>query len=206
MPTGYTYPVSEQDDFPFEEFVWSCARGFGALVLMRDDPQDAPIPEFEPDDFYATRAAELRKELAQLAGMSPEAKREGADAAYRHDLAFYEKLRDEKLAKRRRYECMLAKVRDWKPPTCDHAELKRFMADQLEKSIEFDCYEPEKPKAMDPDAWWEQKVAQTKSSLERAEQSQSDEIQRTKGRNAWVQALNDSVPMPKKLRGGGHGR
>ena len=35
---------------------------------------------------------------------------------------------------RERYETMLAEVEAWQPPTPDHEELKRFMADQLRES------------------------------------------------------------------------
>jgi hypothetical protein len=48
MPTGYTAPIA--DGMTFEQFALGCARAFGALVTMRDEPSDAPIPErLEPD-------------------------------------------------------------------------------------------------------------------------------------------------------------
>lgn len=54
MPTGYTANVP--DGITFEQFVWQCARGMGALVMMRDEPTGAPIPErFEPSDYNAKR-------------------------------------------------------------------------------------------------------------------------------------------------------
>ena len=36
MPTGYTHELHEGEEISFEKFVMSCARAFGALVLMRD--------------------------------------------------------------------------------------------------------------------------------------------------------------------------
>jgi hypothetical protein len=36
MPTGYTAAI--KDGISFEKFVWDCARGMGALVMMRDEP------------------------------------------------------------------------------------------------------------------------------------------------------------------------
>ncbi len=49
MPTGYTHLIEEGCNL--EEFVWACARAFGACVMMRDDSVDKPVPEkFEPSD------------------------------------------------------------------------------------------------------------------------------------------------------------
>jgi len=59
MPTGYTYPVVEGKITEFSDFALSCARAFGALITMRDDPHDTPIPEtFEPSDYNAKKLAE----------------------------------------------------------------------------------------------------------------------------------------------------
>lgn len=45
MPTGYTADVQSGKVTDFAEYAMNCARAFGALVLMRDDPSDADIPE-----------------------------------------------------------------------------------------------------------------------------------------------------------------
>ncbi len=51
MPTGYTDAV--KDGITFDQFVLGCARGMGALVMMRDEPSGTPIPErFEPSRFF----------------------------------------------------------------------------------------------------------------------------------------------------------
>ena len=53
MPTGYTLELYDGKDITFEEFVLKCARAFGALINMRDEPRDAPIPErFEPSYYH----------------------------------------------------------------------------------------------------------------------------------------------------------
>lgn len=45
MPTGYTYPVCEGKITEFPDFALSCARAFGALISMREEPMDAPLPD-----------------------------------------------------------------------------------------------------------------------------------------------------------------
>ena len=43
MPTGYTAGILEGETF--EQYALQCAKAFGALVMMRDEPSDAPIPD-----------------------------------------------------------------------------------------------------------------------------------------------------------------
>lgn len=71
MPTGYTDALYEGEDVSFEQFVWRCARGMGALVTMRDDPPDTPIPmRFVPQTAYYDRELEAaRAEVARIESM-----------------------------------------------------------------------------------------------------------------------------------------
>ena len=62
MPTGYTAKIA--DGQTFEEFILSCARAFGALVEMRDEPADAPIPEeFKPSAYHTTQIGVARAKM-----------------------------------------------------------------------------------------------------------------------------------------------
>jgi hypothetical protein len=59
MPTGYTAKLMEEGQ-SFPEFAMRCARNFGALIMMRDESLDVPIPEqFEPSDYYRKKLSEL---------------------------------------------------------------------------------------------------------------------------------------------------
>lgn len=52
MPTGYTAGVKDGTVTDFKAFVMQCARAFGALIDMRDDPSDVPIPKsFAPSSY-----------------------------------------------------------------------------------------------------------------------------------------------------------
>jgi len=74
MPTGYTAKLMESGQ-TFQDFVMQCARAFGACVMMRDDPMDAPIPErFEPSDYNVKRLAEAKAELVKLQAMTNDEK------------------------------------------------------------------------------------------------------------------------------------
>ena len=45
MPTGYTADIQDGKITTLREYALSCARAFGALIMMRDDPHDAPIAD-----------------------------------------------------------------------------------------------------------------------------------------------------------------
>lgn len=134
MPTGYTAKITEGQTF--EEFVLQSARAMGALIMMRDDPADAPIPdEFKPSNHHIEGLQRAKERLAVLDAMSPKEAKAAADAAFeKQSKEVAERLarvREERAA----YDAMLARVREWNPPTPDHVGFKDFMIEQIESSI-----------------------------------------------------------------------
>lgn len=70
MPTGYTAAIA--DGIDFKTYALSCARAFGALVEMRDEPANAPIPEeFKPSSYYVTSLASAREEVVLAKDCGP---------------------------------------------------------------------------------------------------------------------------------------
>jgi len=138
MPTGYTADISK--GITFNTFAMNCARAFGALVTMRDDPSDAPIPEaFSPSDYHSKAIATEREKLARLDTLSPlEAERGAAKEFDDAETARAVRLAD-RAALRAKYEAMLAAARAWVPPTPEHQGLHDFMVEQIESSIKWDC-------------------------------------------------------------------
>lgn len=115
MPTGYTADIA--NDISFEQFVWRCARGMGALIMMRDDPYDAPVPEeFKPSTYNAEALKEAQARLTALRSMTPEQVKVAAEEAYVAEIERWNEHRDEKQSLRKKYDAMLAKVRAWEPP------------------------------------------------------------------------------------------
>ena len=116
MPTGYTANVP--DGITFEQFVWQCARGMGALVMMRDEPTGAPIPErFEPSDYNAKRLQEATDELARLRSLTPEQMQAECEAKHAKSEAQKKKRLAENEAQLAAYRAMLDRVLAWVPPT-----------------------------------------------------------------------------------------
>lgn len=195
MPTGYTHAI--KDGISFEKFVWSCARAFGALVEMRDDPMDAPIPQaFEASTHNAKELVKARAELARLQALTTReisaacaAANKAAIQSHADLLAEYDSLRD-------KYKAMLAKVQAWKPPTPDHVEMKNFMVQQIEQSIDFDCSTKylRAPVQLTPEKWHSQQIESAQKDIAYHTNEQAKEDERTAQRNAWLAALRESVP------------
>lgn len=138
MPTGYTAAI--KDDISFNQFVWGCARGMGAFVMMRDEPSDAEIPQqFDPNNYHYLAIISAKEELLKVHNMTVDECNKASAAAHKKEVASnrkYIKASDDLKIK---YESMLAKVLSWKPPTPDHVNFKDFMIEQIQSSIKFDC-------------------------------------------------------------------
>lgn len=194
MPTGYTAAIAK--DITFEQFAMGCARAMGALVMMRDEPSAAPIPDrFEPSDYSVKKLIEARAELARLQCTTESdaegfAKDEFAEAELRHA----ERIRaDSELSAK--YAAMLAHVMAWNAPTADHQGFKVFMADQIKESVKFDCGMEyyQKPEQKTGAAWISTAIAKANKDIGYHSNAHAEEVERTEGRNAWLSALRASL-------------
>lgn len=194
MPTAYTADISK--GITFKEYALLCARNFGATIMMRDEPLDAEIPEFQPSDYHAKRIYETQQEINTLNNLSKseityQAKLEYLDKVYRANK--YNK--DDDILESK-YKAMLADVSQWTPPTEDHIRLKEFMLEQLETSIKHDCghtYYIGDIVEKDANTWLSDKLSQLNKSLANSYTEYAKEVDRTNNRNKWVKALRDSL-------------
>ena len=197
MPTGYTASVGDGKITEFRDFAMQCARAFGALVEMRDEPNDAAIPdEIKPSPWYAEATERERVKLAKLEAMTAEEAERAAVAAFDASVEYAKNRRDERNATRQRYEAMLSQVNAWQPPTPEHEEMKRFMREQLTRSIEFDCSEftSDRPDApMAGAEWLRTQIEEARKSVAYYEKNYREEVQRAADRNRWVKQLRDSL-------------
>lgn len=198
MPTGYTHKLYAGEDQSFEDFVWSCARGMGALILMRDDPADAPIPErFEPSSYHVEALAKAEADLAVFEAMTDAEQVEMfiAEGAANVAARIAEKRKRREMSDR--YEAMLWQVQTWEPPTDDHVRFKEFMIEQLKSSIDFDChpgsdvYPGRLPDRIED--WYAERLKSLRWSVEYHRKALAEEIERTEDRNRWVGALRESL-------------
>lgn len=201
MPTGYTAAVGDGTLTDFPAFAMQCAHAFGALITVRDDLLDAPVPEvFQPESWYAERVAEAKGRLARLCNLTVD--QQDAECRAQHAAAVEARARRrrERAETRSRYEAMAQMVERWQPPTADHAGLKDFMRSQLLESIKFDCggehydSDPDQPKRSE---WYENALSAARNEVERAERALADEIDRCAKRTQWVASLKASLTASK---------
>lgn len=196
MPTGYTSDLYEGKDIEFPDFVMKCARAFGALIEMRDDPMDAPIPEeFKPSSYHTEQLNKAEADVVRIKSWDDTEADRQAQLAYERAQREYEEAQADKAAMRARYEAMLAKVKAWQPPTSKHQGLKDFMVKQLEESIDVDCYTtyPELPEPLTGSAYKEQQLKAARWQVSYHTEHGEDEVRRAAGRTNWVRALRQSL-------------
>lgn len=207
--TGYTYELVEKNQ-SFNQFVWSCARAFGALVMMRDDPSGAKIKLIqEPSKYYIESLEEAKEKLEQL--LKLKTKKEKTDYALNVKQerlkALHDSINNETRKKENKIIAdMIVKVKSWNPPILEHKSLKDFMLDQLTSSLnnnEDKSYYYEQIETINNMSLieiYEQDLKNTLESVQYRQQSYEEEVKRTKERTAWLTALNNSVPLPKELQ------
>ena len=196
MPTGYTAKLME-DGQTFQEFIMGCARAFGALIEMRDEPSNATIPDkFEPSGYHSQRLIESTEKLAWLQSMTPSEQesfgQSEKNATIKRERAWLEKARSEDC----RLENMAAQVKEWIPPTPDHQELKNFMLQQIDVSkngldyIKTSIANAEKKPAM---AYYVAAVSRAAGDIKYNTEKGAEEIERANGRTEWIKQLRESI-------------
>lgn len=195
MPTGYTHAVQNGSITELKDFTLQCARAFGALILMRDEPNDAEVPdEFQPSDYDKKALDAAKVDLENLGKMTSVA----CDAAALHAFNSQVEGRQLRMIERQdqfsRYTAMQAKVKAWLPPTPDHAGLRDFMLDQLDQSIRFDCigYKEPEPVLQTGAEWMAAEKTRIDGAILRHANAHEQELERTAQRNAWIKALRQS--------------
>ena len=194
MPTGYTAPIT--DGITFKEYALGCARAFGALVMMRDDPTGAPIPDaWAVDSYHYTELEKARTELEHFKNLEYEDVEKKYEEYYKASVESYNRTKLEKQALEVKYLRMLADVKEYVAPSDDHVEFKKFMTDQIVQSIEWDCdmkYH-NLPRRVDPLDWWSEQVLYLKRAVESRSENLDEEIERINKRNLWIKQLKESL-------------
>lgn len=197
MPTGYTADVQSGKITEFNDFALTCARAFGALIDMRDEPLGAKLPvKINPHTDYNEKALDAAtKRLSKLRAMTEAQAMREAQKSHAAALDAHNKYAAERRQHRGRYEAMLAKVREWRPPSADHVGLKTFMKEQLQESIKFDCgYETSKPpEAVPGPEWLAAEIARAERDVEYHTKQIAEEVERANGRNEWLKKLRQSL-------------
>lgn len=193
MPTGYTAAI--KDGISFQQFTYDCARAFGALIMMRDEPSDAPIPDkFEPSNYHSKELLIAKEEKDRIESLSKD-EREIESKKYNDEkMESWEKRKAEKEELGVKYKNMLAKAIQWQAPTPDHEGLKEFMIKQIKESIDWDCSMKHdlKPEILNAFAWYKMKIKKLDWKIKYHIENNESEIKRSEDRTKWVTDLKQS--------------
>lgn len=138
MPTEYTAAACEREQ-TFQEYALGCARAFGALIDMRDDPQDAVIPDSFPyDDYHERELLKAKAELGHLEGLFAEARAEFGAERRRKAIRYAEETLRKTQETRYRLVRLLKAAEVYQAPSADHEEYKSFMIQQLQSTLKWD--------------------------------------------------------------------
>jgi len=196
MPTGYTAKLMESGQ-TFPEFIMGCARAFGALIEMRDSPNDAPIPDkFEPSDYNAKRLISAREELAKLKAMSIEERTAFGETTKTKDVDRKQGYLKKAVVENNRLEDMAAQVRAWTPPTKDHQGLKDFMLQQIDVSkngVDYSEKSLAEAQAKPAPEYYVEAVLSAARDIKYHTEENAKEVERTNSRTEWVQQLRESI-------------
>jgi hypothetical protein len=192
MPTGYTAPVESGEITTLPQYALLCARAFGATIMMRDDPLDAPIPErFEPEtSHYDEKIEQARERLRVAQAMTQADAATAANEAFRSAMESHESYEARRKTENDRFRAMADKVEAWDVPE-DLAELRKFMLQQLDASI-FE-YKHEPPTCLTWSEFKESEVKAAEADVVRYTKHRDDEIERANGRNHWIAELRRSL-------------
>jgi hypothetical protein len=181
----------------FQDFVMRCARAFGACVMMRDCPMDAPIPErFEPSDYNVKRLAEAKAELARLQAMTNDERIAFGESKKSESLASSEQWLAKEIEQNKRLEEMEASVKKWTPPSAGHTGLKSFMLDQIrisKKSTDYIEKTIAEKWEKSPMGFYAAAVAGAKRDIEYKTKGHAEEVERANSRTKWVRQLRESI-------------
>jgi uncharacterized protein YllA (UPF0747 family) len=198
--TGYVHGMLDSDmDFP--TFAMSCARAFGALVLMRDDPADATIPdEFLPEKYYLNSVKDARADLAAFEALDETGRLAWAEKEKAEQIASWREHEAEHQREVAKCKAMLAQVDAWQPPTEHHVDLKKFMQEQITQSVDREGDEPsfyakeiDKLIAKNAALMIADRLDYLHRRVGQAEKSLAEELNRCADRTEWVKQLRFSL-------------
>lgn len=202
MPTEYTKKIEK--GVSFKQFALNCARNFGATIMLMGEPEDIlPDTENVKSTNIARRQEKLDNAIKELGDFLNKTQAEihvEFVVNRLEKIKYLTEILENKRKLRAKYEKMLVEVRNWVAPTEDHFDLKEFMIEQIELSIEFDYNEEYALKQLgkernkhQADYYWD-KYMELNRDIEYHIKHISEDIGYDEKRSEWVKDLIDSLP------------
>ncbi len=137
MPTGYTEGILDGTTKDFNQFAKHCSRAF--ITHLRDEPMDSEYKKREVSDYHIKAIKKAKAELKKADSLSDEEliiqEKNRLIESKKYHLESKEKDELNKV----KMDSFLEKAKAYVPPTENHQGIAKFMIEQLEKTIDFDC-------------------------------------------------------------------
>lgn len=203
MPTGYTSGILDGKITTFEQFTKTCMRAFGATIHMKEDSLDREYVPREVDSYYFESIEKWTNILKEIESASDDEILSKKEKELDAQISHYR----EKIKHAEEYGIKLQEIKTktehWIPPTEDHANLKKFMLEQLDMTIKSDCdasyYIDGLNRAynesfnLDVDRIRNEYIKDAKSNLEFSKENLEKEMCRVNDSNKWVEQLLNSI-------------
>lgn len=176
-----------------------CAKAFGALVHMRDDPGNTPIPDEIPLDLYhKNQIEEAKKELIKVKKMTISECKKIAIKEFNKSVKYNKDQIKIKIERKKRYEKILSQAKDYKPPTPEHNNFKAFMISQITDSMVYDCntkYDEDKldKGPLTGKQWKAERIDGIDYDIRYHTKEWDIEVKSNKDRNKWLKLLRMSL-------------
>lgn len=201
--TGYVHELINKN-LDFNGFVWGCARAFGALITLRDEPMGTEIPEeLKPSFYHSEKLVGLRKELAAWSSMSDMERKIHVEKDRQQQIGYHLEQIDKDDEAKNLIMKMTAAVTQWSPPTPDHVRLREFMLEQLAETecgregYHEDCVDELGKKSTE--VLCAERYSKLLTDIAYHVAEDQKECERTRLNNEWLKKLRESVgPPPKK--------
>lgn len=193
MATGYTTYIGRGCDF--KTFALQCARAFCAC-----EPFGTSIPEnFKPSNYHLDAKRGAERKLKKFKGFKKADWEKLAKKGFKREVSECAEFLNEARTLLSKYQSMLEKVRLWNPPTDEHQNLKKFMIEQIESSIKFDCdveYHERNLRNIKQKKWMDFKDEQITGAIHDIsyhERGYKKEAEKAQKNSEWVKALRESL-------------
>ena len=193
MPTGYTQCILSDDEVTFEKFARGCARAMGAFSHQRDDDQGTKLRVPKKDSYYTDYLEEVEEKAKKYEAWSDEDWTIYTDKINKDSLRCFDSTRVTYRDELYKYNKMLEKVNDWKPPTDEYIGFKDFMITQIKDSIKFDCHKPELPDVRTVQDCREQVIERVARDLKFYGKKVRDEEERYNKNVKFITVLFESI-------------
>lgn len=192
MPTANTKAIIDGADF--KEYALICARSFGALIHMRDEPFNAPITLPAVSDYHSNAISEATELLKFLDSASQKTLEAKAKEEHESDLKYYNESIQEAKDTAAKYNAIQEQAENWECPSVDHEDFKKFMISQIVDSRPWDCksYAP-KPEMLTGEQWKKKMLEKATKDLAYHATELEKEQKRVQQRTDWILQLQESL-------------